>query len=380
MYKIGIDASRNRSGGAKAHIIGILSNVESLNAEINEVHLWSYSELLSLIPDYPWLKKHTNQNLEKTIIHQIWWQYFVLKREAKKMNLDILLNTDAGTVCRFYPSVTMSRDMLSYEEGEMQRFGYGFQRLRLILLRSIQNYSLKNSTAAIFLTQYAANKIQKYSGPIKKIAIVNHGISEDFRVQVNKWYNKDRIEKPIRCTYVSNVVCYKHQGKVAQAISLVRKKGVNIEIDFVGGGSGKYQIKLDEIIENLDPLNLFLFQKNFVKHSELPNLLKKTDVFLFASSCENMPNTLIEGMCANLPIVCSDRGPMPEVLKDGGIYFDPENVLSIVKALEEIINNEALRFNLTDKALFLSKQFSWKKCRIETFDFLIKMIKYNENE
>ena len=50
----------------------------------------------------------------------------------------------------------------------------------------------------------------------------------------------------------------------------------------------------------------------------MPEYLSKSNIFIFASSCENMPITLIEGMASGLPIACSDRGPMPEVLQDGG--------------------------------------------------------------
>ena len=59
-------------------------------------------------------------------------------------------------------------------------------------------------------------------------------------------------------------------------------------------------------------------------------VLKRAHLFVFASSCENMPNTLVEAMASGLPIACSDRGPMPEILRDGGTYFDPENEVTIV--------------------------------------------------
>ena len=92
--------------------------------------------------------------------------------------------------------------------------------------------------------------------------------------------------------------------------------------------------------------------------------------FVFASSCENMPNTLIEAMAAGMPIVCSNRGPMPEVLKDGGIYFDPENFDSIAIAIEQLFENKLLRDKLAKKAELLSRRYSWKKCANETWVFL----------
>jgi glycosyltransferase involved in cell wall biosynthesis len=375
MLKIGIDASRNRSGGARAHIIGILSNIENLGDQIEEIHLWSYDDLLNSIPDYPWLKKHNNFYLNKSIIHQMWWQFFHLVKEAKRQQIDVFLNTDAGTLCTFSPAVTMSRDMLSYEKGEMKRFGYSFQRLRLILLKFIQNYSLKRAAGVIFLTKYASDVIQKSCGKINNYQIINHGISENFRFSTEKWYKKDRIITPIKCIYVSNVSYYKHQDNVAKAISMLRNKNYNITIDFIGGGEGKAQKQFEKLLFKLDNGKKFLTQKDFVKHSDLPGLLKNSDIFIYASSCENMPNTLIEGMCTNLPIACSNRGPMPEVLRDGGVYFDPENVFSIADSLEKLINDEELRFNLSDRAKFLSNEFSWVDCGIKTFNYLISIYK-----
>lgn len=370
--KFGIDASRNRSGGARAHIIGILNNFDEIFLEngIDQIHIWSFPELLAQLPNKNWLIKHAPDDLNKSLLHQLWWQFKKLPVEAKYQGIDILLNTDAGTVCRFQPSVTMSRDMLSYEKGEMERFGLSFQRIRLILLRYIQNFSLTNSTAAIFLTNYASDVIQKNSGPVKLFKIIPHGVSDNFRKLAHK--RDFNISDEINCVYVSNVSFYKHQDSVALAISILRNK-FNIKIRFIGGGEGRAQFNFLKEKNNLDPNGLFIEQISFLKHSEVSKYLEDSDLFIFASSCENMPNTLIEGMSSGLPIVCSNRGPMPEVLEDAGLYFDPENVQSIVVAIEEMILNKELRLQLKKKSLELSRKYSWTRCSYETFNFLIEI-------
>ena len=71
----GIDASRNRSGGAKAHIVGILSQGDPSAHGISKIHLWSYKELLNAIPDAPWLVKHNPPELEQSLAQQVFWQY-----------------------------------------------------------------------------------------------------------------------------------------------------------------------------------------------------------------------------------------------------------------------------------------------------------------
>jgi glycosyltransferase involved in cell wall biosynthesis len=376
--RIGIDASRNRSGGAMTHIIGILNDFEEsfLENVIVEIHIWSFSELLTQLPDKAWLIKHAPDDLNKSIHHQLWWQYRKLPMQAKAMNIDILLNTDAGTVCRFKPSVTMSRDMLSYEKGEMQRFGFSKQRIRLELLKIMQNNSLKYSTAAIFLTKYASEVIQKSCGKISNVKIIPHGVSNNFRVPTNNgnWGNK---KEQIKCVYVSNVELYKHQWNVALAIQNIKNKGYNISIDFIGGGTGKAQLKFEKTIKTIHE-NEYLVQHEFITHSKLPQLIQGKDIFIFASSCENMPNTLIEGMSSGLPIACSNRGPMPEVLQDGGVYFDPENVEEIENAILKIITDPVDRMRISKRALELSNFYSWKRCSRETFEYLIEIVRQNK--
>jgi glycosyltransferase involved in cell wall biosynthesis len=233
--------------------------------------------------------------------------------------------------------VAISQDMLSYEPGEMRRYGFSKARLRLILLRYIQASTLRRADAAIFLTAYASKVIQSVTGPLPRVSIIPHGLGAGFRraVPANHW--PQLRERPIRCLYVSNAAMYKHQWNVVRAIGALRKRGVDVSLVLAGGGSGRAQSLLDRTIEEIDPQREFVQTLGFVQHDELPALLASADLFVFASSCENMPNTLVEAMAAGLPIACSDRGPMPEILQEAGVYFDPEDVPSIADAVADRI-------------------------------------------
>jgi len=372
---VGIDASRNRSGGAKAHLIGIMTQGDPLKHGIREVHIWAYRSLLESIPDRPWLMKHSPAELEQSLLTQIWWQRFRFSAELRKAGCAVVLNTDAGTVSTFRPSVTMSRDMLSYEPGEIERFGFSKARLRLILLRFMQNRSLRDCDGAIFLTRYAATVIQKSSGPLGRVAYIPHGVGSDFKQtkQSQPWPLDGKRE--IRCLYVSNAAMYKHQWVVVRAIEHLRKRGYNLTLTLVGGGSGRAQRLLDAQVVASDPEREFVRQLDFVPQKELPEYLANADLFVFASSCENMPNTLVEAMAVGLPIACSNRGPMPEVLKDGGVYFDPEDEDSISSAIEQIIHGSALRRTIAQRAKTLADQYSWARCADETWEFVVDTYK-----
>ena len=163
---------------------------------------------------------------------------------------------------------------------------------------------------------------------------------------------------------------YKNQWVVVSAVKKLRDFGYNLELLLVGGGSGKAQQLLDNEIASSDPGGSFVKSVGFVRHEDLPELLASSNIFIFASSCETISITLLEAMAVGLPIACSDRGPMPEVLEDGGVYFDPENSQSIVSAIENIITNASMRVTIAKRAKELSEQYSWARCAAETWEFL----------
>lgn len=367
---IGIDASRNRSGGAIAHLRGLLENANPRRHGFTRLHVWVYGALVVRLPKRDWISYHSPAALEGNILRQLFWQRTRLGGEARAAGCDIMLNTDAGTVGRFHPAVTMSRDMLSYEPGEIERYGFGKARLRLFLLRHVQNRSLVRAEGAIFLTRYAGEVIQRSCGTLRHKAYVPHGVGESFKMvrPRNPWPQPG--DRDVRCVYVSNAAPYKHQDVVVRAIGRLRAEGYPVSLTLVGAGAGRTAASVAEQVARSDPSGAFVTVTDFIAHDLLPEQLAEADLFVFASSCENMPNTLLEGMAVGLPIASSNRGPMPEVLEDGGVYFDPEDESSVATAIASLIDDPELRDVKMRRARELADAYSWQRCADETFGFL----------
>jgi glycosyltransferase involved in cell wall biosynthesis len=343
---IGIDASRNRSGGAKAHLIGILSECAPEKHRICAIHVWAFRALLDQLPDYPWLFKHNPIALEQSLIKQLGWQATALAAEVKSAGCDILFTTDASTLCRFSPMVVLSQDLLSYEPGMMRYYGYGLARLRLLAILVLQNLTFRRAAGVIFLTHYAEKVIQQSCGRLPSTICIPHGVDAAFKKAqlANTWPEAE--ERPIRCIYVSNAEKYKYQWVVVKAIAALRQRGHNVSLTLVGGGKGAAQKLVEDTIANLDPIGMFVKQFDFLPKDELPTHLAQSDLFIFASGCETFGITLLEGMAFGMPIACSNRSSLPETLQNGGIYFDPEDADSISVAVEQIIQSPALRLNI----------------------------------
>jgi glycosyltransferase involved in cell wall biosynthesis len=374
---IGVDASRNRSGGAREHLIGILANLDPDTQGIAQVHIWSYQALLLDLPERSWLIKHAVPALEGGLLSQLWWQARQLSLELKQHSCDILFTSDASSLCRFSPTVVLSQDLLSYEPGVMASFGWSRARLRLLTIRYIQNAAFRRASGVIFLTQYAAKLIQSSCGLLSNIGVISHGVNSRFlranedSTSEGQAFSIDDRSHVIRCLYISNAALYKYQWVVIEAIGFLRQKGIAIELDLVGGGAGPAQDKINSQIAITDPLGQFIRQHPFVPHEALLTHLNSADIFVFASGCEAFGITLLEAMAMGLPIASSNRSSIPETLQDGGLYFDPGKPAEIVSVIERIILDPSLRANLSKRASELANHYSWERCSSETWGFIV---------
>jgi glycosyltransferase involved in cell wall biosynthesis len=275
------------------------------------------------------------------------------------------------------PTVTMSQNMLPFEPMEAALFGrWSFMRLKMRVLRFTQGRSFRRADGVVFLTRYAAAGVTNaLGGAVRSFALVPHGIESRF-IQAPREPRPladCSALKPLKLLYVSITMPYKHQLEVAEAIKSLRDEGLPVEMRFVGASWGGYGEQLKQRIQALDPKGEFLRWKGAEPFETLHELYRQSDAFLFASSCENMPNILIEAMAAGLPVACSDRGPMPEVLGDAGVYFDPQSPASIATAVRTLAKDADLRAELSQTAWRKAQDYSWERCARETLQFIAEV-------
>jgi glycosyltransferase involved in cell wall biosynthesis len=313
--------------------------------------------------------------LDRGLIRRLLWQRFALSRLAA--GCDVLFVPGGSYFGGFRPIVTMSRNLLPFEWRELRRFGWSLMTLKLCLLRFSQTRSLRRADGVIFLTDYAYQVLM----PILRMTrgetvIIPHGINERFTCAPRVQASVDRYspERPLRLLYVSIIDVYKHQWHVIEAVAQLRAQGLPVVIELVGPAYTPALRKLETAIERWDPGGEFVSYSGAVSHKLLHEKYARSDICVFASSCENMPNILLEGMASGLPIACSRRGPMSEVLGDGGVYFDPESPADIARALRELIDSPSLRAELARRSFDRVQMFSWNRCASETFEFLARVV------
>lgn len=371
--RLGIDASNIRIGGGITHLIELLRTADPLAYGFSQVIVWSGQATLNRIEHRPWLVKSYQPLLDRGLPYRAFWQRFRLSRLARMAECAVLFVPGGSYAGDFHPMVTMSQNLLPFEWRELRRFGCSWTTLRLMLLRCAQSPTFRNAAGLIFLTHYARDAVMRViKTNVGKTTIISHGIDERFVCPPREQLAIDEYcaDRPFRILYVSIIDEYKHQWRVAEAVAQLRHSGLPVALELVGPAYPPALARLEQTLARVDSPRLFVRYVGAVPYEELHTRYAEAELCLFASSCENMPNILLEGMVSGLPIACSNRGPMPEVLGDAGVYFDPESPEDIAGALRDLIQSPGLRARLARASFDRSTAYSWHRCTAETFAFL----------
>ena len=370
---IGIDAANLRRGGGVTHLVELLRSARPADYGIDRVVVWGGQPTLDALDERAWLDKHNPTALDKGLLQRTLWQRYRLSRAARDAGCDVLFVPGGSYAGNFHPVVNMSRNMLPFEWNELKRYGWSIFTLKLLLLRATQARTYKKTDGLIFLTDYARQAVVRVTGVLQaKTSIIPHGLNQRFNKVPKPQRDISNYSEanPYRVLYVSIIDQYKHQWAVVEAIATLRKEGMPIVLDLVGPAYPSALNRLNETIAHLGSDQSWVRYHGAIPFNELHHRYAQADLGLFASSCENMPNILLETMASGLPIACSNRGPMPEVLGNSGVYFDPVRSFDIARALRELIDSPQLRSQLAEASHKRSQQYSWQRCADETFKFI----------
>lgn len=380
---LGIDACNIRQGGGVTHLLEIINEFNPDKHGFNKIIIWSSKRTLEKIPDKDYIEKINNTLIEKNFIFTFFFQIFYFKNEILSKSCDIVLVPGGTFLSNFSPYVAISQNLLPFELQEAFRYNSFFKKIKFILLRLTQSYTFKNATGVIFLTDYAKKVIASQIKIPSNNVIIPHGINKNYLKLPKQQLacNEYNEFKKFKLLYVSILSPYKHQSNIVETVCRLDKKGYPIKLVLIGPSEFQSLKKFNHTISKYSNSNSCIEYLGAVKHSELFKYYTDADAFIFASTCENLPIILIEAMSSGLPILCSNYGPMPEVLGENGkMYFDPLNLDSVEEKIIELFEKKEIRENISSESYYRSLKYSWSDIADYTYKYLLNTLHKIRNE
>lgn len=98
-----------------------------------------------------------------------------------------------------------------------------------------------------------------------------------------------------------------------------------------------------------------------ISDAEMADLMAGASALVMPSLWEGFGLPALEAMSCGLPVLASDRGSLPEVVGDGGLFFDPEDEAALAAAATRLLTGPGLQADLAAKALARTALFGWDR-------------------
>lgn len=175
--------------------------------------------------------------------------------------------------------------------------------------------------------------------------------------ELEKW--KERIGKTEGKKAIVTASRLVVKNAVADIVKSLKYLDDNVVLAIAG--TGYEENNLRKIVEenNLEKRVVFL---GHIPHSDLPKLLKASDVFVRPSLSEGLGNSFIEAMAARIPVIATPVGGIVDFLQDGetGLFCEVANPESVSEKVKILLENKNVREPIIEKAFkMVCEKYDW---------------------
>jgi len=209
-----------------------------------------------------------------------------------------------------------------------------------IIGKFTERYCLQNATKVICVTEFLSRYARKYGA--KSIEIIYNWVDTKQFMPVKREGKDGKL----------TVLCVGRVGRQKNQECLIRSMAnLHVNLVLIGQpdlGDDRYYSHLQELAKKLNMAERAKFIKS-VPYSEINHYYSYADIFAIATRWEGFCIPVLEAMASALPVVVSNKEPLPEVLGGTGVVVEntPE---AFAEAFKELISDPQLRKELGEKA------------------------------
>jgi len=244
--------------------------------------------------------------------------------------------------------------VLTLQEGDSEKY---LKTKWLGLIDLSWKLALKRTDMLTTISTYLRGRAHSlgYKGESE---IVRNGVAFDHFTKTQVTWS----EKHVRLITTSRLVEKNAVDQVIRALTLLPEHVV-----FQVLGTGPLERDLKILTEELGLSKRVEFV-GFVDHKEMPEYLQNAHLYIRPSRSEGLGVSFMEAMAAELPVIATAVGGIPDFLTDyeTGIFCEVDNPDSIAEAVLYLIDNKSAREDIVQKAKeLMKKEYDWDEVALQ---------------
>ena len=221
--------------------------------------------------------------------------------------------------------------------------------------------------ADLVLTDSHASKrdiIEFLRVPEERITVIHLGVSPAFSstLRDTHWLSERfGITGPVVLS-VGTPEPRKNLSGTLSIFARVSRELPDATLLLVGGGGWRS----NDLDQQIAACSGRVVRAGHIDFAELTRTYASADCFLFPSLLEGFGFPPLEAMASGVPVVCSDRPSLPEVVGEAAITAPPNDHAALATAVLKVLTNETVAGDLRARGLAQAAQFSWARTASET--------------
>lgn len=224
-------------------------------------------------------------------------------------------------------------------------FGPGMSKIVILIERFIASFTDK----IIVLTELEKRDLINFKIiPTKKIAVINSGLEIDayHKIDVNISKKKEELQIDSEVTLVGMIGRLEPVKGPEYLIAAAKLVAENFpKVKFLIVGDGTLRGKLEADCKKLMISDKCIFTG---WREDIPQILSILDILVLPSVNEAVGRILIEAGACGLPVIASNVGGVPGIVKDQetGILVPPKDPPSLAKAIINLLEDKEKRIKM----------------------------------
>ncbi len=292
-------------------------------------------------------------------LRRVAWTHLAFARRARRDGIDLLHGPGYILPWRWRGrSVVTVYDLLALTHprlcGRSNALYY-----RLFLPRTIAR-----ATAVVAPSEWVRRQIVECLGaPPEKVHVAPLGVGDEFTPavdadEVRKALARYGVQQPYFLC-VGNVEPKKNPVATVEAFALAKTKGCLPHRLVLAGGKSWRSGDVERAIARLPAGSVHRI--GYVPQEDLPALYAGAELLLFWSLVEGFGLPALEAMACGIPVVCSDRGALPEVVGDAAVIVPLGAPGDLAEAILSVLGDSQARAGLAERGLERARAFTWRR-------------------
>ncbi len=254
-----------------------------------------------------------------------------------------------ATVHDIIPLVLKDVDFQKYFHGQQSEADAYAQKIQALGQRAL----------AILTPSQATQKdlVEHLNFRPEKIYVTPLGCDHFQQVETGRPHPKDSAEPPY-ALFVGALDTHKNIPGLIQGFAQVQDQTLTLVL---AGPFDRTQSKQIKTWAKQAGIQNRVRVKGFVPADELAQLFAGATMFLFPSWYEGFGFPPLEAMRHGVPVVCSNRGALPEVVGDAALLIEPDQPGQLAEAVDRLQAMPVLRQSLVTQGRQRASELTWSK-------------------